>query len=266
MLIGRHYESTNLSSSAKAAAEADLGVFSTTSGNGKVIEAKAVRKITRTTISFVRGSTTPNLTCFHREHLLHARAYTVELMRWAESLGFCGVVMEAGAAPDNRVDVRRRLVSSVRSILHEYTGDVQLLIENGTGAGSLTNIAHCLEQVDDPRLGVSLHLGDAYARGYEVYDLLSLSFPRVGVVQLTLPNTDVQCGGGSFRYGVIGESAWTMREVGDLALAHQYAPIVVTCKTPEDADIIRKFADGHDNSVWVEGDLAMEERLSDGMS
>jgi endonuclease IV len=202
-----------------------------------------------------------NLVCSVREVLLDSREYVTTLLDWADNLGFQSVVVHTGAAPDSQEDTRRRLVGSVRSILRGYDGEVTLLLENGiSGAASLASIASVVGSCDDPRVGISLNLGNAFAAGYTAYDLANLSSQHVGVVQLSLPDADTECGSRRGMRGSLRNCAWQPEEIHDLLAYWTNLPIIVHSDVQSDTVALAMLASGFDNAVRRDSDLATDNR------
>ena len=261
-IIGRNFSSTTgtVSGASYLAEIEQVGVFQVDAGRIGLVDR--VRSFTANTWSIAVGTPSANLVCFERETLRNARLYGRELLKWAEVHGFAAVVLPGGAAPEEKIDVRRRLLGSVRAILDGFEGTTELYIQNGRGT-SLANIAHVIDVVDDPRLGVSLHLGEAFAAGYEVYDLLNLNVQRVGVVQLALPSASTTCGKQPFKLGGLCASAWDLYEVEALAAAHQHSPLVLNSKVASrDFSTLRALLAGDSvgNAVAVDQDVSTSDR------
>lgn len=251
--LGRHYETTDLGVSAVVHRVIREGFSAYQVDTGKVGSSSAVIEFNGKVWASVLGSDKANLVCFHRETLILERRYVHSLLQWADDTNFSAVVIRTGAAPERKIDVRRRMVASIRSILAGSSSAVPLLIENGLHSwNSLSSLHELCDDAGDERLGIALNLGIAHQVGYEPDDLMRLNnTSNIQMVQMMLPAT--RPGSASS----IRSCAWGESEIQALLGAWSHLPTILRSSSPTDYPMLQKLAvaagnNGPSGSVYVD--------------
>lgn len=199
-------------------------------------DAEQIVRMNKNIWSVARGSNAANLAAPTRDSMLASRRYLIGLLEWAEKFGFNAVLIYAGKQYGDITDPERRVISSLRAVLHQYTGDVEILLSNHSDphtVGKLSSLRRIISQVDDPRLGICMDTLHAAASGYLPFDIESMA-DEARMLLLTPPAMrQGKLDRGSFSY-----STWPLSQLLSVARAYKFRYVILN-STDGQADLIR---------------------------